>query len=245
MAFQWIFDNAADISMVRRPIVSQTTSRDQRIRTVSRGGNIWRFKVTMPKGLRWQENSSYIAAIDDYNILKTDYVNMSRPQFNYIMGYKGDGIPNTGPTSAWEIYGTNGQDTVYVTPYLSGPSTVYPYMMLFRAGDFIQPYRYNTDSSNPVYNGQVYSVVEDVPLYLSSPHAVKINRPFLDQNLSGSAIEGFTAIEPDSQGHIHSSLKYGSQVTWKVICTVCPTWTINPGGIISWSGAFEFAEVLQ
>ena len=50
-AFQYVFNKAAQISINRRAVTAQTTARDNTIRTVSRGGQIWRFEVTMPKGL--------------------------------------------------------------------------------------------------------------------------------------------------------------------------------------------------
>ena len=231
MSFQWVFDNAADISMVRRPIVSQTTSRDQRIRTVSRGGNIWRFTVTMPKGLRWQENSSNIAQVDDYGILKSDYVNMSRAAFNYIMGYKGQITNNL---NLVQFHGTPGSDiaTLSSVSNVGIPDSAY----IFRAGDFIQPFATGTDGTDPTQNGHVYSIAQDYKvsdLPLNGDHtrgsslSVRLNRPYLGE--FGTAT---------SNTHI------GSNVMWKVICTSCPTWTISPGGLVSWSGPFQFAESL-
>jgi hypothetical protein len=233
MSFQWIFDNAADISMVRRPIVSQTTSRDQRIRTVSRGGNIWRFTITMPKGLRWQENNAYIGAVDDYNILKTDYVNMSRAAFNYIMGYKGQITNNL---SNIQFQGLTGSDIATLTGISNSGLSDNSY--LFRAGDFIQPTTPGSSNgtTNPNQLGRVYSIaqdykVTDLPLNTDNTRGstlnVRLNRPYLGE-----------------LGTSTCNTNIGSQVVWKVICTSCPTWTINPGGLVSWSGPFQFAESL-
>lgn len=230
-SFQWIFDNAANISMIRRPIVSQTTSRDQRIRTVSRGGNIWRFKVAMPAGMRWQENSNYIAQVDYANLLTPDYVNMSRPQFNYIMGYKGN-IPSG--LSNIQFHGTTGSEIATLTGVSN--SGVSDTQYLFRAGDFVQPVPtgYASGQVPPNAAGHVYTIAQDyfptdLPLsggVRGSTLSVRLNRSYLGE-LSGTV-----------------NTNIGSQVTWKVVCTVCPTWTINPGGLVSWSGAFEFAESL-
>ena len=63
-AFQWVFDNAESISIDRKAVVAQTTSRDQTIRSVSRGGQVWRFEVKLPDGIRWSDARSYIEAID-------------------------------------------------------------------------------------------------------------------------------------------------------------------------------------
>ena len=63
-AFQYVFDNAESISFDRRAVTAQTISRDQTVRTVSRGGQIWKFNVALPNGIRWSEARPYIEAID-------------------------------------------------------------------------------------------------------------------------------------------------------------------------------------
>ena len=225
MSFQWIFDNATNISIIRRPIVSQTTSRDQRIRAISRGGNIWRFKVTMPNGLRWQENSSNIAQVDYANLLTPEYINMSKPAYNYIMGYKGNipsGLYNI------QFHGVAGSEIATLSGVSSsGVGSGY----LFRAGDFIQPVPtgYADGQVPPNAAGHVYSLAQDYKVSdLSGGNlSVRLNRPYLGEF-----------------GTETCNTNIGSQVTWKVVCTQCPTWTINPGGLVSWSGSFEFAESL-
>ena len=71
-------------------------------------------------------------------------------------------------------------------------------------------------------SGHVYTVTQDVP---TGTTTVNVNRPIIDA--SGSA-----------------TLIYGPAVTWTVICTEMPQWSILPGGLVSWSGNFTFYEAL-
>jgi hypothetical protein len=212
MSFQWIFDNAVSINMNRRPIVSQTTSRDQRIRTVSRGGNIWRFTVTMPNGLRWQENRGNMEAVDLANILTTDTVNMSKAAYNYIVGYQG-AVSNPGTMTLTPPTPPGAANTFTLGNLPSTAAST----VLFKAGDLIQP----------VGTTHVYSVTADVLRGTGSTVGVPVHRTILEASGSGPY-----------------TINVGSAVSWKVICTQCPTWTITPGGLIQWSGPFVFAESL-
>ena len=67
MSFQWILDNAQDIQINKRGIVASTMARDQTVRAVSRGGIIWRFTVTPPTGLRYNDPGvrGYIETVDN------------------------------------------------------------------------------------------------------------------------------------------------------------------------------------
>lgn len=64
MAFQWVFDNAASISVNEREIVGQTETRNETIRAVSRGSSVRKYTVIMPAGMVWQEVAADIAAVD-------------------------------------------------------------------------------------------------------------------------------------------------------------------------------------
>lgn len=68
----------------------------------------------------------------------------------------------------------------------------------------------------------VYEVVEDVP-YPST--VVKVNRPIME--LPGT-----------------DSIKIGTDVTWQVVCTKFPEWTISDINVVTWRGNFEFYEDL-
>lgn len=79
MSFQWIIDNAEDIQINKRGIVAQTMARDQTVRSLSRGGIIWRFTVTPSSGLRYNDAGirSYIETIDNFDRLTPFYASFS------------------------------------------------------------------------------------------------------------------------------------------------------------------------
>jgi hypothetical protein len=90
--------------------------------------------------------------------------------------------------------------------------------VLFKAGDLIQP---------NVANGKVYSVVSDVVRGSASTQLVQVHRSILETP-SATAV----------------SLIVGNSVSWKLICTQCPTWTIIERDIVGWNGEFQFYESL-
>jgi hypothetical protein len=193
--------------------VSQTTSRDQRIRAVSRGGNIWRFTVNMADGYRWQDIRDKIEAVDYSNILTAETVNMSKAAYNYIVGYQGEA---TSPGAMTVTY-TTAMAAANATQFqLNNLPTISSSSILFKSGDLIQP-----------TGGRVYSVVSDVLRGTGSTATVQVNRTILET--------------PQATAR---SISVGSGVNWRIICTQCPVWTITPTGIVTWSGAFQFAESL-
>ncbi len=166
MSFQWIFDNAETLSINKRPIVSQTISRDQQVRSVSRGGAVWRFTVKMPDGKRWSEVRGYIEGIDQSNLLTPDTVNLGKAAYNYIVGYRGDAVD----TSTMTFKYTSAQAASDTTRFELGNMPGSTGTVLFRAGDFIQP----TGSTH------VYSIVEDVVKGSNATQLVKVNRGILE-----------------------------------------------------------------
>jgi hypothetical protein len=70
--------------------------------------------------------------------------------------------------------------------------------------------------------GKVYSVTSDVAYNVNT---VPVNRPILDATSSGTLV-------------------IGPNVTWNVICTDLPQWTIFARNQVSWTGAFLFSEVV-
>lgn len=80
--FQWVFDNAATINYNRRSIVASTTTRSGIVRQASRGGQIWRFEVTMPAGLPWDQSRPYIEAIDAADRYTSGIVQINNEGYN-------------------------------------------------------------------------------------------------------------------------------------------------------------------
>lgn len=214
MAYQWIFDHAETLSINKRGITAQTITRDQRIRSVSRGGEIWRFTITMPTGLTYNANRGYIEALDQADRTAVEFVNLSKAGYSYIVGYRGDATSTTGLTlkytSAMAATNTK-QFEAGTLPTMS--STAY----LFRAGDLIQ----KTGSN------YVYSVTADVQRGVGSTVLVPVNRSILDTPSDSTAVA-----------------RIGSNVQWRVVCTQRPEWRLISKDIIEWTGDFVFQEVL-
>jgi hypothetical protein len=163
-AFQWVFDHAESVLINRRAIVAQTVSRDQTIRSVSRGGQIWRFNVQVPNGIPWTECRSAIEAIDVADRFTPATVQINNPGYSdWFMNYRGDG---SGFAGTW----TRGQTYITLT---AGSASTYK----FRAGDLIQ-----LGST-----GHVYTAAADVP---ASATTVPLNRPILDATGSGALTVG-------------------------------------------------------
>lgn len=213
MSFQWIFDNAETLSINKRPIVSQTVSRDQHVRSVSRGGAVWRFTIKMPDGKRWSEVRGLIEGIDQSNLLTSATVNLGKAAYNYIVGYRGDAVDSSTMTFKYTAAQAASDTTKFELGNMPGSAG----LVLFRAGDFIQP----TGSAS------VYTIVEDVVRGAAATQLVKVNRGILSTS-SATAV----------------TLKVGSQVEWTVICTACPQWSIIAYDIVGWNGEFQFQEVL-
>ena len=63
-AFQYVIDNAEQISIDSKPTVGQTIARDFTVRSVVHGTAKKRFTVKLPDGMRWSLAHSYITAIE-------------------------------------------------------------------------------------------------------------------------------------------------------------------------------------
>lgn len=158
-AFQTIFDRAQTISINRRAVTAQTISRDSTVRTVSRGGQIWRFDVKMPDGIPWTELRSSIEAIDSADRYTKGQVQLNNAGYNsWLSNYQGDSANTTGFYATW----TQSATSITLT---TSPTTASGYK--FRAGDFIQ-----LGSS-----GSVYTVTADVSY---DSNTVNLNRAILD-----------------------------------------------------------------
>jgi hypothetical protein len=164
MSFQWVIDNAVDVQVNKRDIVAQTMSRDQTIRSVSRGNNIWRFTVTPSPGQYWKDARPYIEAINALNQFTSSTINFDRTEVNYIFGYQG----NSSNITNWVATAVQGSTTITLTTS-SGSQKL-------KVGDLIQL----------GIAGKVYSVVNDV----NTGNIVTLNRPVYEANGSYNLIVG-------------------------------------------------------
>jgi len=109
MSLQTIIDKAQQIEIDRRRIVGQTISRSQRIKTSERAtAQPWRFKITPPGMLKWEQSRGFIELIDLNDRVGEYEISLSNtPNLEYITEYQGD--LNSTQTSALTIasVGTN------------------------------------------------------------------------------------------------------------------------------------------
>ena len=154
-AFQWIINNAAEMSIDGRGVVAQTATRENVVRSVSRGGRVWRFTVTPSPGSTFEEARAYLARLDQADRISTGNITLNHPGYEGIVGYQGSG---TGPFSVTVPSGT-GVTTITVT------ATALPSGLVCRAGDYVQ-----IGSS-----GSVYQVVADPAA--GNGATVTLNRP--------------------------------------------------------------------
>lgn len=205
MSFQWILDNAETISIERKKVIAQTTTRTGVVRTVNRGPQPWVFDVKMPDGMSWTDVRGEISIIESYDRSATDQVYLNDSGYSWLSKYQGNSANSTGFYASW----TQGANTITLT---TSPTTSSGYK--FRAGDLIQ-----------LGTGRkVYTVAADV---VYSSNTVTLHRPILDGTASTQ------------------QLLVGPNCSWTIYCTQFPSWTINPGGLVSWNGNFVFREVLS
>lgn len=215
MSFQTIIDTASAISIDKNPIVSQTITRDQTVRQTSRGGAVYRFTVTPSPGLSWTAYRATVAAIEEGRI-GTQTISINRAAHSWITGY-------TGALNSTEVNGLTFQFTTAqqsANPrqvIVGGLPSVGSSTVIFRPGDLIQ-------SGNSVFP---YTVTAEVQRGAGATVLVPIHRVCLDT----------------ASATIYD-LKVGQEVTWRVVMTRMPRWTITPERLISWDGDFEFMESL-
>lgn len=140
MSFQWIFDNAANLTIDRRPTVARSISRNNRVSAVVRSGYTYRFTIRMPDGYRYSDARQYIEGYEELGLHTADPVNISQ---SYITGYRGDATNIT----SWTSTGVSGRTLTGITPVIT-PSNG---DVILAAGDYVQ-----------LGVGNTYSVVDDV-----------------------------------------------------------------------------------
>jgi hypothetical protein len=166
MSFQWIIDNAESLSIVKRPVVSQTVSRDQRVRAVSRGGNVWKFEATLPTGLRWNDIRGYLEVWEGAYLLDSQTINLSKAGYEWMTQFRGSASPNNSMTFKY----TAAQAASNAFKFELGNMPGATGSNLFRAGDYIQP----TGSK------YVYTVAAAVTKGSAATQLVEVNRQILD-----------------------------------------------------------------
>ena len=155
MSFQWVIDNASGITFDMRGMVGTTQTRDGVTRTVSRGGQPWRFTVLPPTGPRWEDYRRSIAEAQRLDRHTQDTIDFSSADLSWMFQYQGDLTAFNSLISSY----TAGYSTANITGGVGGS----PFR--FRAGDLIQLGNY------------VYMVVQDCP---GGQTQVKLHRPLVE-----------------------------------------------------------------
>lgn len=212
MSLQTIINNAQQIEIDRRRMVSQTLSRSQRIKTAERTtAQPWKFKITPPGMLKWADSRGIVELID-FNERVNEYeISLSgNSGLTYITAYQGS--LTSIDRNAITIQAVNtGSITITTLPSVSS-STV-----MFKSGDIIQP----ANSRYP------YSVVNDVIRGVNTTTTVTLHRDIItSENIT---VTGQT-------------LKIGNSATWRVVVTGLPTYQLVPGRNVQYTGDFELIE---
>ena len=167
-AFQYVFNNAESISINKRRVVGTTLTRDQTLRSTSRGGQTWRFDVKLPDGIRWSDARQYIEKMEYLDRTTVGTVQINNSGYNsWLTPYQGNAANSAAITASWTQGGT--------TITLTGGQAASGYN--FRAGDYIQLKT----------TGRVYSVVADVAY---NSNTVTLHRPIIDASSSGTLVVG-------------------------------------------------------
>lgn len=90
-AFQWIIDSATGLSIDGRGVVAATSTRENVIRTVSRGGRVWKFTVSPSPGKTYLESRPYLARLDQMDRITIADIDFDHAGFENIIGYLGSG----------------------------------------------------------------------------------------------------------------------------------------------------------
>lgn len=212
--YQWVFDNAESITVNNRGVVAQTITRDQRIRTMSRGGETWKFTVSLPTGPRWQDIRYYIAGIDSVDRTAIEYINFSKSSYRWMFEYRGDATSTAGLTLRY----TASQAAINTKVLqASNLPTMSSSAALFQAGDLVQM------TGSPY----VYQVTDRVNRGSDTTVNIPVHRSVLD-----------------TPSDTYATAKIGHNVEFRVICIQRPDWSWVERNIVGWSGEFVFHESL-
>jgi len=213
MSIQTIINNATGISISKKPIVAQTFSRSQQVKTAQRGPRVWSFQITMHNGLRYSQSRGVLEEISRVDRLVESTISLNGSAgTEYITQYQGgltSAQRNQMQITGWSVGAT--------TMTLSNLPSVASNVVVFEAGDLIQP----TDSRYP------YTVTGQVVRGSDNTITVAVHRGRVNES----------GYDP-----VGKTLKYGVDVTWRVIATQIPDWTIESYDLVAWSGNFILVE---
>jgi len=219
MSMQTIFNNAMSINIDRRKLAGQTISRSGLVKISSVATNVpWVFVVAMHPATQWSTNRELFEEIDRLDRIFEEQIDIgnTNPNLNYITSYQGDFTSGQiGQITVDSYSGLN------LTLDMTGVAGVGSTDYVVKKGDFIQldgAYRYP------------YTVTADVLRGTDTTVVVPLNRPFIAQ-------DGYT--------EVGAGVVVGSDVTWRLVMTKKPSYTIVPYDRAIFNSEFEFVEVIQ
>lgn len=219
MSLQSIIDSAQSIQIVRRKLAGQTVSRSGHLKVSSVASAVpFQFTVKFRPGLKYSTNRALLEEIDRLDRVLTENVDIgnSNTGLSYITEYQGElSLGQLGQITVSS--GSNLTLTLNVSAVTGATATD----VVFRAGDFVQiasGYKYPYTVTDTVLKGSGSTI--DVP----------ISRPFIDQS-------GFT--------EAGKGILVGPDVSWQVIMTKKPSYTILPYDIVEFNSDFELVEVVE
>ena len=113
-------------------------------------------------------------------------------------------------------------DATSLSGFTASVTTGYSNITLSGSPTISSGYRFLAGDFIQVGSGHAYSVAAPV---LYNEYALQLDRPVIET--TGSY-----------------SLAVGKNISWNLICTTLPTWTIFARDQVSWSGPFTFYEVM-
>ena len=219
MSIQTVIDNAQSITIDRRKLAGQTVSRSGQVKISSVASNVpWMFTVKMHPATQWSTNRSLFEEIDRLDRIFEEEIDIGTTNTNlsYITAYQGDF--SAGQIAQVTIDSGSALNVVANMSAVTGESSS---DYVFKKGDLFKlsgTYRYP------------YTVTADVTRGVGSTVNVPINRPFINQ-------AGYT--------EAGAGIVVGSAVTWRVVMTKKPSYTIVPYDRAVFDGSFELVEVIE
>lgn len=228
MSLQTVVDNAESLNIDRRKSVAQQVTRSEIMRvTETPTRNPWRFNLTLPSSLRYSSARSFLESVDRLDRRQPDIIRFgSNPKLNWMFRYQGSASSTT-LSSIRVISFANSILTLDVSQAPAG-------QVLFQPNDIIElgnvnqdiyPYPFTVANSQPVTR-------------TASTISVLTHRP------------NFITADVGNLG-----ITVGSNVSFRMIATEMPTYTLSAGGtlynsdgtvlnnaLLQWSGEFKLIE---
>ena len=113
MSFQYVFDNATNLSINRLDNVASTQARDGTIKATSRGTPKKIFTVELPDGPKWSDEKSNIEALETLDKHTTDSISIDYAVHPWYYGFVDPGVAEESYTvicvqfPQWTVFGYN------------------------------------------------------------------------------------------------------------------------------------------